>query len=480
MRLAIIGAGPAGLATARAALAHGLTPVLFEREPVLGGVWRPGTGAAWASMTTNLSHHLCSFSEQLWPEHTPDFPYQGQVHDYLTAYAAGLAPRYGCAVTEVAPVGEGWRVRWREESGEHSEDFARVVIATGGFARPWVPPVPGEFGGQARHARDYRGPGEFLGKRVAVVGMSFSGTEITAELAEAGVEVTGVTGRPFWLLSRYQDGVPRDLLAYTRERGHQRALLPPAQANRAANRRYHDLGANPGRYDPRLALDPDATAPPHVVLSDRVPAALASGALRLAAGHVTRLLPGGLELADGSAVPCEEVIWATGYRPDLPLPPALLAAVGASDDWLQPVLLHGCTFHPDLPGLACVGVYRGPFFAVIELQARWAVAVLSGAVPTPGAGVMRAGIEAETAIRQARPRPQYPHGDYVAFADRLAGEFGVLPPLTPGGEHHEELWRGPVLAAHYRLTGPGADPGTALRQIRSAGARRGAVRGPAR
>ena len=40
------------------------------------------------------------------------------------------------------------------------------------------------------------------------------------------------------------------------------------------------------------------------------------------------------------------------------------------DDWPQGVILHKCVWHPALPGLAFVGMFRGPFFATIELQAR--------------------------------------------------------------------------------------------------------------
>ncbi|WHT16097.1 FAD-dependent oxidoreductase [Crossiella sp. CA-258035] len=467
-RLAIIGAGPAGLATARAARAAGLEPVLFERETELGGVWRPGDGAAWAGMTTNLSHQLCSFSEQVWPERTRDFPFQGEVHGYLSAYASGLGPRYGCAVTEVAPSGGGWAVTWTEAGREHREVFDTAVLASGVFSRPWLPELPGRFDGESLHSSRYRGAERFAGKRVAVVGMSFSGTEIAAELAGAGVATTAVTGRPFWILPRYEDGVPRDLRGMTRHRQQERTRLPRAQANRAANTRYDALGGNPGQFDARLTLDPSSTEPPHLVTSDRLPGLLTDGALRIAVGQVTALSHNGLVLIDGSTVDCDAVVWCTGYRPELPLPAPLLAEVSFADDWLQPILLHGCTFHPALPGLAFVGVYRGPFFAVIELQARWAVEVLSGAIPPPAPEVMRAGIQAELDIRLARPRPQFPHGDYVGFADRLAGEFGVLPSLDPAGEWYEQLWHGPVVAGHYRLSGPGANPELAARQLRSA------------
>src|SRR2546427_12971141 len=69
------------------------------------------------------------------------------------------------------------------------------------------------------------------------------------------------------------------------------------------------------------------------------------------------------------------------------------------EDRLQPVLLHKCTFHPDMPSLAFVGVYRGPFFGVMELQARWACAVISDSRSLPPRDVMLNAIDGERQIR---------------------------------------------------------------------------------
>src|SRR5262249_21495440 len=155
-----------------------------------------------------------------------------------------------------------------------------------------------------------------------------------------------------------------------------------------------------------------------------------------------------LVLDTGTTVSCDAIIWCTGYRPKLPLLSAeTLAALDFDpDELLQPLLLHKCTLHPDLPSRAFVGLYRGPSFGVIELQARWSCAVLSGQLPLPSRERMHAGLEKERAIRRLRPRPQFPHGGYVGFADSIASELGVLPDV-------EALWDEPVIPAHYRLRG---------------------------
>ena len=137
------------------------------------------------------------------------------------------------------------------------------------------------------------------------------------------------------------------------------------------------------------------------------------------------------------------------------------------DDRLQPTLLHKQVFHPALPGLAFVGHYRGPYFPVMELQSRWIAGILAGEIALPSEQAMHEGIEDERRIRTARPRPQFPHGDFVGLADGLAREVGVLPPMSPDHPLHAYIARGPVIAAHYRLVGPHARPDLAAETIRA-------------
>jgi cation diffusion facilitator CzcD-associated flavoprotein CzcO len=453
--VAIIGGGPSGLAAAKAALESGMRPTVFERTEEIGGLWRPGSGCAWPGMATNLSRYSCCFSDFPWPDDAPDFPRQPEVFHYLHRYADTF---------DLHPY---LRLRCPISRGDQVARFDAVIVASGIFATPVVPALPGSFGGLSGHSSNYRGPEEFLKRRVAVVGMAFSGAEIAAELASAGVPVTAVVSHPLWTLPRYRahaDGalLPWELVAYTRSAQHARSLLTPAEANRTLNHSYHELGANPGLLDPRLWLDPHSPDPPHVVISDRLPGLIRSGQVTVEPGRALRLERDHLVLDTGTEVSCDAIIWCTGYRPDLPLLSGSELAALAFDphDLLQPLLLHKCTFHPDLPGMAFIGLYRGPFFGVIELQARWSCAVLSGQLAPSTQEQLRAGLEHELAIRRLWPRPQFPHGDYVGLADSIASDLGVLPDI-------EALWDQPVIPAHYRLRGPGSKPELARREITS-------------
>ena len=69
---------------------------------------------------------------------------------------------------------------------------------------------------------------------------------------------------------------------------------------------------------------------------------------------------------------CDVLVLCTGYRPCLNFlsQNILQMLFYTSDDQFNPLALHRGVFHPSLPGLAFIGMYRGPYWGVVELQAR--------------------------------------------------------------------------------------------------------------
>ena len=112
------------------------------------------------------------------------------------------------------------------------------------------------------------------------------------------------------------------------------------------------------------------------------------------------------------------------------------------------------TFHPDLPGLAFVGLYDmvGPYLPVLELQARWVAYVFAGLRPTPGEGESREAVEAARAARSMGPPPM--HALAVTFARRAGGE----PTPSDWPELERTLLFGPLAPSSFRLVGPDALP----------------------
>ena len=97
-RVAIIGAGASGLATARVLLAQGLDCTLFERRPTLGGVWADG----YLNFGVQVQRELYEFPDWPLPADAANFTPGPIFQEYLSGYARhfGVLPhiRFDCTV----------------------------------------------------------------------------------------------------------------------------------------------------------------------------------------------------------------------------------------------------------------------------------------------------------------------------------------------------------------------------------------------
>jgi hypothetical protein len=138
---------------------------------------------------------------------------------------------------------------------------------------------------------------------------------------------------------------------------------------------------------------------------------------------------------------------ATGFRLSLPfLDPEIREILDIDERHID--LAHA-TFHPDLDGLAFIGLYPliGPYFPVLELQARYLAYVWSGLVAATR-GQLADGVAAYRARRGGR-QSQLMHMMAIRFA-RLAG-VEPLPAETP--DIARALMFGPLTATSFRLQG---------------------------
>lgn len=518
MRVAVIGGGASGLTAAKHAKEAGLLVTVFESRAKIGGLWggfppETGTGT-WNSLTTNLSKHACVFSDFPHKPEIAEFPDRSTMGDYLKSYARhfGLLPHIKLN-TKVARVDKApanrWKVSWStstslsseslagdcgnnsnhggtitaEEDGHQEAEFDKVVVASGFFSEKHIPHFRGldEFreapGNRTLHSSDYREPSAFKERRVLVVGSAFSGAEIAAEIAGAtskiAESVTVTVRRPRWVLPRYigsgDSAKPIDLAFYSRKAHEATKGLTLEQKYRRTNGNLAKLAADLSHLPEELRGNPSSSEPPLVTISDSFAAAVQQQKLRQVRGTISHFTKQGAVIDTAGSqelVDVDTVLFATGFKLALPFFSAdvLQAMSYRADDSFQPLALYHSTLHPAHPSLAFVGLYRGPYLAVMELQARWAAAVFAGQVPYPAENVMLQEIQEELGKRELVPTPQFPQ-NYVDLCDKIAKELGVLP--SPSHPLHEDLFSGPLVGAHYRLLGPGACPSEATAIISS-------------
>ncbi len=168
--VAIIGAGVAGLATARVLLSQGIDCSVFERAPVLGGVWMAG----YSNFGVQVPRDLYEFPDWPLPKGTPDFTPGPIIQKYLEDFAAHFAItpriRFNTDVKGIAERGgpdTGWTVTWQESGGEaQSSEFDMVIVCIGLYSnKPHMPEFPGRnsFGGEVMHISELQSRDQLSG-----------------------------------------------------------------------------------------------------------------------------------------------------------------------------------------------------------------------------------------------------------------------------------------------------------------------------
>jgi len=215
MRVAVIGAGAAGLVAARELLRAQHDVTVYEQSPNIGGIWvyqeesesdplgqsGPRLHASiYSSLRTNLPRDLMAFfdfpfdSSGGGSDDWPRYPSHSEVLSYLRSFAETFRIseliRFNSKVRRVNP-GDKWELSIDSKEGGRKEFFDAVVVCNGHYAAPRVPELTGmsEFPGFMMHSHNYRKPEFFRNKKVAVIGTAASGIDLTFEIASLAQSV---------------------------------------------------------------------------------------------------------------------------------------------------------------------------------------------------------------------------------------------------------------------------------------------------
>ncbi|MFO7960207.1 MAG: NAD(P)-binding domain-containing protein [Nitriliruptoraceae bacterium] len=399
----VIGAGPAGLAAAKALSERGVTYRHFEKGSMVGGLWRidndNGGAAAYATLHLNSSRPRTSFPSHPMPDDWPDYP----SHDLVASYLQDLADRFGLTeritfnaeVVAVEPLdgdgppgADGWRVA--TATGETVTAHA-VLVANGHHGVPKVPELPGTFTGTAFHSHDYREPTVFDGQRVLVIGVGNSGMDIACDAAPLATQVLLSTRHGVHVIPKYVFGKPVDQLS---------SPLTAHLPFRVERKLYELLmRASVGRPQDRGLPTPDhRLLGAHPTVSSRLYDLVGHGDIEVV-GDVASLEGDKVRFVDGRVEPVDVLVYATGYQVSLPfLAPEVLEV---RDNELP---LYQRVVAPERPGLYLLGFIQtvGANIALMEHQAEWVGDLLTGAAVLPPVERMRDWIRRDRRIMAKR------------------------------------------------------------------------------
>ena len=344
----VIGAGPAGLATAQQLRAAGLKPIIFDRADAVGAVWR----RHYDRLHLHTPRSLSGLPGAPMPAAYGRYPSRAQFVEYLESYARtfGLEPVFNTAVRAVRRAGQGWRV----DTGADPIETPIVVVATGWADFPHSPQWPGmaAFGGPLLHSSAYRNAAPFVGQRVLVVGFGNSGAEIALDLSESGAAATLAVRSPVRVLPRDLFGLP--ILSFSVAQRFLPARLADAinaPIIRLAIGSLEPLGFKVAVKGPLRMIEEDGRVP---VLDIGALAQIRAGKIAVRGG-VARFGARSVTFDDGKSEPFDAAILATGFKPDLR---ALLPdAKGVLDTQGRPLVSDRPTAEP---GLYFVGATASP------------------------------------------------------------------------------------------------------------------------
>lgn len=346
----VIGAGQAGLAAGYHLRETGVRYELLDGFPRVGDSWR----RRFDSLLLFTPRSYSALPGLSLGGDADGYPDKDEIADYLEAYAARfrLPVRAGTRVTRLARE-DGVFVATTPDARIRARS---VIVATGAFQRPRVPPIASGFGPDVRQLTpdSYRNPSGVPAGTVLVVGDGATGRQIALELARTHRVVlsTGRRRRPsrerllgrsiFWWLDRL--GVLR------------------ASRDSLVGRRLMAADPFPGR-----GLDLPRLAAGGVGVEARLTAAEGRTAT----------------FANGRSTEVESVIWATGYRDDtdwLAIPGAVHAGAFVERRGVSPV-----------PGLFFVGrswqwTRGSALLAGVGDDAAYVVRAIQGVLGPDGAG----------------------------------------------------------------------------------------------
>lgn len=404
-RVCVIGAGSSGITACQNLAERGIDFDCFEKSSTVGGNWRyendNGMSAAYRTLHINTSRQMMEYRAFPMPVDYPDYPGHFQIAAYFDDYVDHFDLRhrihFRTEVVNAAPTDDGlWAVTVRHVDGsEETIDYTDLIVCNGHHwdARWPEPAFPGsdEFTGVQMHAHDYRTPEIFEGKRVLVLGIGNSATDISVESSRVSEKTFLAMRRGAWILPKYMGGVPTDLATNGLFARAPLALqsLGMRLMLRLSVGKLADYGLPEPDHQPLHA---------HPTVSGELIGKLGHGDISVKP-NIEHFDGDEVVFTDGSREQVDVLVYCTGYRITFPFFDDSI--VDAEDNRIG---LYRRVASIEHPNLYFIGLIQplGAIMPLAEAQSAWVADLVSGEGQLPGRSEMARDVAAEQAAMDRR------------------------------------------------------------------------------
>ncbi|XP_055920260.1 senecionine N-oxygenase [Eupeodes corollae] len=340
MKVCIIGAGIAGLCSARHALCNGLEPTVYEQSDDIGGTWQYTDeiginkygievhSSMYKNLRTNLPKEVMGFPDFPIPEEEASYISSENMMAFLSKYTEKFEIRKHIQflhhVIRIRPRNNKWEVIVKDLCNDiiKTEMFEYVMVCNGHYHTPSYPNLKGieDFKGKAIHSHDYRSPDSFKDENVLVIGAGPSGMDLAHSVSLVAKTV---------ILSHHLSETPKT------------------------------------KFNSNLIQKPD----------------------------VLKVTENEAVFTDNTSIPISVILYCTGYKYSFPF---LSSDCGIyiEENCIKPLYKHVLNIH--YPSMAFIGI---PFYVcasqMMDLQARFAMAFFCNKKPIPSQKEMLADTEEE-------------------------------------------------------------------------------------
>ncbi|WP_328528875.1 NAD(P)/FAD-dependent oxidoreductase [Nocardioides sp. NBC_00368] len=458
MKIAVIGAGFAGIASAKVLTQLGHDITVFEKTPDVGGVW--SRTRRYPGLTTQNNKDSYTLSDLRMPKVFPEWLSGEQVQSYLEMYVEKfeLAPmiRLSTEVRSAQPAGGGgWDITHAGADGETTEHYDHLIVASGVFSEPFAPAYDGvdelrAAGGQILAASELHDLETVKGKDVVVVGYGKSACDVSVEIAKEAASTTVVARQLLWKMPRKIKGVlnykmllltrmGEGLFPYQNIRGAEKVLhaggskmagsmVGSVESVTTSQLKLKKLGLIPKGQFTDIARSTVSLATEGFFEGVEAGDITVERDTEIVA-FVTKDGKPYAELANGRAVPADVVVTATGFKQELPFFSEEIQDQLTDDNGdyqlyrqILPLTVKDLTF----------AGYNSSFFSPLsaEMSAVWIGSHLGGGHEVPPVEEMEAHVTARLAWMRERTDGHHARGtNIIPFSmhniDEVLGDVGL-------------------------------------------------------